>query len=712
MTSHTLPALPARTPTRHRPPALGPRPWQRAFTLGCSLVGALVLAACTHAPDAAPKRAAAPHTASPLLTPPPALHVEGLPPLPQAIVERSRRYSDVAGHNFVAWHPTRTEMLVAHRPPQASTTQIFRLRSPLGALEPLTQGTDPVSQARWDPSGRYVVFTRGRAGDEAFQLFRIDPETRAETQITPNGERHAAGPWLKSRGLMIVGSVPLDRTAQGGTRAQIETTLSAFDPMNPGQRKVLAKLPGGGWFSGAVSPDERTLALTRYLSVTRSEVWLLDLTHLDEPQRITRRRVLPAGDAPTQSAHFVQEFSADGRHLFVTSDREGEFREALRVDLASGAATRLTAHIPWDVSDVDLSQGRDAGRWLALTANVDGRDELRLFDPASGTEQALPASAVPGGSVTRLAFHQAGGPLAVVVTSSQGPGQIHAIDLASGQRTQWTRPVVPEGLDLSTLPEQRVVRWTSFDGLTVSGQLSLPPAHFKGPRPVLMLVHGGPEAQAKAGWMGRFNYLLMERGVAILQPNVRGSTGYGKTFVNLDNGKLREDSVRDLGAALDWITAQPNLDGARVVVMGGSYGGYMALAASVHFADRIAGAVSTVGISNFISFLENTESYRRDLRRVEYGDEREPAMRAFLQSISPLNHVDRITRPLLVVQGKNDPRVPWTESEQIVRALQARGTPVGYLLADNEGHGFARRENAEYYFGSVVQFFDSATRGR
>jgi dipeptidyl aminopeptidase/acylaminoacyl peptidase len=240
--------------------------------------------------------------------------------------------------------------------------------------------------------------------------------------------------------------------------------------------------------------------------------------------------------------------------------------------------------------------------------------------------------------------------------------------------------------------------------------LSLPPARFSGPRPVLMLMHGGPEGQSKLGWNGRLNYLLQQRGIALLEPNVRGSTGYGKTFLDLDNGRLREDSVRDMGSALDWIATQPGLDAKRVVVMGGSYGGYMALAASVRLADRIAGAVSVVGISNFVSFLENTESYRRDLRRAEYGDERDPAMREFLQSISPLNLADRITKPLLVVQGKNDPRVPWTESEQIVRSLQARGTPVWYLLADNEGHGFVRRENADFYFATLVSFLQRTLR--
>jgi len=296
--------------------------------------------------------------------------------------------------------------------------------------------------------------------------------------------------------------------------------------------------------------------------------------------------------------------------------------------------------------------------------------------------------------------------LALVVDSAQGPAQVHSVDLDSGEVQAWTRPVADPALDLASLPDQQIVRWRSFDGRSISGVLMLPPVRFAGPRPVLLAMHGGPEAQAKLGWQGRLNYLVQELGVAVLEPNVRGSRGYGKTFLTLDDGRLREDSVRDMAGAIDWIAAQPRLDAQRVLVIGGSYGGYMALAASGRLADRIAGAVSVVGISNFVSFLENTESYRRDLRRAEYGDERDPAMRAFLQSISPLNLADDIRKPLFVVQGRNDPRVPWTESEQIVRRLQARGLPVWYLLADNEGHGFARRENADFYFAALARFIE------
>jgi Dipeptidyl aminopeptidases/acylaminoacyl-peptidases len=192
--------------------------------------------------------------------------------------------------------------------------------------------------------------------------------------------------------------------------------------------------------------------------------------------------------------------------------------------------------------------------------------------------------------------------------------------------------------------------------------------------------------------------------VALLFPNVRGSSGYGKTFLKLDNGYLREDSVKDIGALLDWIATQPALDADRILVTGASYGGYMSLAVATKYSDRIRAAINIVGISNFVSFLERTEGYRRDLRRVEYGDERDPKMREFLLKISPLNNAEMIKKPLFVVHGKNDPRVPLNEAEQIVATVRKNNTPVWYLMAKDEGHGFAKKGNADFQFYATVMF--------
>jgi dipeptidyl aminopeptidase/acylaminoacyl peptidase len=433
--------------------------------------------------------------------------------------------------------------------------------------------------------------------------------------------------------------------------------------------------------------------MIRYLSANESQTWMLELASGKISQ------LLPQPGQTGKASYFAGAFAPDDKGLFVVSDRFGEFRELLRYDFASGNLQRLTAHIPWDISGLTTSED---GGLVAAQANVDGRDELRLFDGRSLAE--IPAMPLPRGSVGSTQFHRHLPELAFSMDGAQGPSQLYSANPQTGKVEQWTRAYAPPGVDPSRFSEQEIIRWKSFDGRTISGLLNLPPAQHTGKRPVLVQIHGGPEAQAKAGFMGRYNFLIEEMGIAVIQPNVRGSSGYGKTFLDLDNGRLREDSVKDIGALLDWIAARPGLDASRVVVSGGSYGGYMSLAVSTHYPERIAGAIDVVGISNFVSFLTNTESYRRDLRRVEYGDERDPQMRDFLQRISPLSHADRIAKPMFVVQGKNDPRVPYTEAEQIVAKLREKDVPVWYLRAENEGHGFARKENADFQFYATVEF--------
>ena len=221
---------------------------------------------------------------------------------------------------------------------------------------------------------------------------------------------------------------------------------------------------------------------------------------------------------------------------------------------------------------------------------------------------------------------------------------------------------------------------------------------------MIVNIHGGPEGQARPGSSAAATTSSTSWAWPSSIPNVRGSTGYGKTFLKLDNGEQREDSVKDIGALLDWIATRPDLDARRVMVTGGSYGGYMTLAVATHYTDRIRCALDVVGISNFVTFLESTEAYRRDLRRVEYGDERDPKMREFLLRIAPVNNARKIKRPLFVVQGKNDPRVPLSEAEQMVATVKKNGTPVWYLMAKDEGHGFAKKRNEDYLSYATAAF--------
>jgi dipeptidyl aminopeptidase/acylaminoacyl peptidase len=652
----------------------------------CALATAL-LAACASTPTPAPTAVVMPNAN---------LVVQGIPPVPQSLADAIGRYNDFRGHAFSDWHPTQREMLVSHRKAGANTAQIFRVTSPLSEGQQLTDGADPVARATYEPrTGKYIVFERAAGGNEVAQIYRLplEPAGAQPVLLTSPDERHSINTWLRKSGQLIYSSVPIDRTAQGGTRTKITTTLWLMDPEKPEGRRKLAELDGGGWSAGRPAPDERTVSLTRYLSANESQIWLLDVASG------ATRQVAPApGSTEAKASYSPAGWAPDGRTMWIASDRAGEFRELMKLDLASGSIARVSSHIPWDVSGVTLTED---GSRLAAQFNVDGRDELRLFD-ANGKELPLNAK-LPDGNIGAASYHRARGELALSISNAQGPGQIYSVG-ADGKVQQWTKAAAAPGMDTSGFSEQKIIRWKSFDGTTISGLMTPPPKKFTGKRPVLISIHGGPESQATFGFLGRSAYFVQELGMALIQPNVRGSSGYGKSFLAMDNGFKREDSVKDIGALLDWIATQPDLDASRVLVTGGSYGGYMTLAVSTNYADRIAGAIDVVGISHFVTFLNNTESYRRDLRRVEYGDERDPAMKAHLDKISPLTNATKIKKPLFVIQGKNDPRVPYTEAEQIVETVRRGGTPVWYLRADNEGHGFQKKDNQDFQFYATVLF--------
>ena len=678
---------------------------KRIAALVLPLALPVLLAACgaqpidrsSNAPAAAASAASSPAAVAPpveALAPNANLVVQGIPPIPLSLVKQAAKYTDFRGHSFVDWHPTKREMLVSHRPAGGSTVQLFRVPGPMAAPEPLTDFVDPVRSASYEPRrGDYLVFERGSGGNEAYQLHRLDLTSRKVTLLTDPDQRHEMQGWLHNSSQLLVMSLPLDKTASGGTRASISQTLRLIDPTRPKEARTLAVLPGGGWFAGGVSWDDTQVALTRYVSATESQLWLLNLA------TGKTRQVLPAVGSTTRATHFAGDFKRDNSGLYVYSDRDGEFRELMLYRFSTGLLTPLTRQIPWDISG---GTGTGDGSYFAAQANVDGRDELRLFDARSFKELPLPKLAA--GSVGMSRFHRQLSELAFAINGAQAPNQVFSLDPLKGTVEQWTRGEAPPGVEVGGFNDPQIIRWTSFDGRVISGLLNLPPQRFDGKRPVLIQIHGGPESQAKMGFMGRYNHFIDELGVAVIEPNVRGSSGYGKSFLALDNGRKREDSVKDIGALLDWIATQPRLDASRVVVCGGSYGGYMSLAVAATYAERIAGAIDVVGISSFVTFLQNTESYRRDLRRVEYGDERDPSMREFLGKISPLVNAGRISKPLFVVQGKNDPRVPYTEAEQIVAKARDNKTPVWYLRAENEGHGFVRKENADFQFYATVMF--------
>ena len=616
-----------------------------------------------------------------VVTPGDNLVVEGIPPIPVAVAETVARYTDYRTASLQSWHPTRREILINTR--FGDTHQIHQVKMPGGARTQLTFFPDRVLAASFQPTtGDYFVFTKDIGGGEWFQKYRYDVATGGVTLLTDGKSRNLGGAWSKSGQWYAYSST---------RRTGKDNDVWVMNPADPKTDHMALAVEGGGWEAADWSPDEKKLVVQEYLSVNESYLWLVDVASGEQTL------VTPKGGAEKVSYGGVA-FSKDGKGLYVTTDKESEFQRLAYLDLATKKHTYLTSHINWDVDEFDLSPD---GKALAFVVNEDGAAVLHLLDTATGKE--TPAPRLPLGQVFGIDWHENSRDLGFTMVSARSTADVYSLDTQTGKGDRWTTSETA-GLNTETLSEPELMRWKTFDGRTISGFLYRPAARFTGKRPVIINIHGGPESQARPGFLGRWNCFLNELGVAVIFPNVRGSSGYGKTFVQLDNGMKRMDSVRDIETLLDWVQARPDLDAGRIMVTGGSYGGFMTLAVATNYNDRIRCALDVVGPSSFVTFLQNTEAYRRDLRRVEYGDERDPQMREYLEKTAPLNSAQNITKPLFVVQGLNDPRVPHTESEQMVATVRKNQTPVWYLMAKDEGHGFAKKKNQDFQFYSTVLF--------
>lgn len=617
----------------------------------------------------------------PVLSLPENVVARGVPPIPASLATTVRKYTESRFASLADWHPSRREILISTR--FGNAAQLHRVSAPMGARYQFTFYDEPVTGGSFDPrDGRFFIFSRDAGGNEFGQLYRFDLASGDATLLTDGGRSQNGG---------VNWSTDGSRIAYASTRRNgADRDIWVMDPRTPSSDRLVLRNAGGGWGVSDWSPDDKTLLVGEYLSVNESRLWLVDVaTGAKRPLTVARAEPVSWGDAV---------FSTDGRSVFATSDEHGEFRALVRVDVGTGSVTPIVRDIPWDIESIELSPD---GRTLAFTVNEAGIARLYFLDVASGSHRRV--RSLPSGQISGLRWRRDGSELAFTLSSARSPSDVYSLEPASGRLTRWTESELG-GLDPSGLAEPDLIEWTSFDGRKISGFYYAAHARFTGKRPVIINIHGGPEGQAVPSFQGRNNYYMNELGVAIIYPNVRGSTGFGKTFAKLDNGTRRLDSVRDIASLLDWIAARPELDASRVLITGGSYGGYMTLMVASMYADRICCAVDVVGISNLATFLQNTESYRRDLRRAEYGDERDPAIRGWMDSTAALTNVAGISKPLFVIQGANDPRVPRTEADQIVRALRDRDRSVWYLLAMDEGHGFRKKANADAQYFATIQF--------
>ena len=609
------------------------------------------------------------------------LIAENIPAIPKSLNEKIKKYSESRGANFTAIHPNGKELIMVTR--FASTNQLHHLSKPLGNRKQITFFDEPVNSADYEPTkGEYLVYSKDIGGNEFGQLFRLDLKTMQSTLLTDGGRSQNGGMRWKKDGSGFYFS---STKRNGGDR-----DIYFMNPLKPQETQLILEVKGGGWGISDISEDGKKLLVGEYVSANESHLYLLD-TETKKLTSITDRN-------EKQIVQGGAKFGKNPDEIWYVTDRDNEFNRLAIFNLKTKKINYFTTDIPWEVSNYTLSKDQSK---LVFETNESGLNKLYLMDTSSKKYSEI--KGLPIGLINNIDFTEDGKSLFFSQSTYDSSSDIYRLDLASKKIERWTDSEQGE-MSKSEMAQPKLIEWTSFDNMKISGFYYPASKKFTGKRPVLINIHGGPEGQSMASSLGSGNYYTNEMGVAIINPNVRGSSGFGKTYIASDNGFNRMNSVKDISALLDWIAKQPELDKDRIMIMGGSYGGFMTLATAYEYADRIKCSVDIVGISDFNTFLKNTEEYRRDLRRVEYGDERDPKMSAFFTKIAPLNNSDKIKKPMFIIQGTNDPRVPVTEATQMRDKLKAQGNTVWYLEAKNEGHGFRKKENIDFQRLAVIQF--------
>jgi acetyl esterase/lipase len=612
------------------------------------------------------------------------LVLEGIPAPDPALAARLERYLHAREASFLDWLPD-GGMLIATR--FGDVEGVHRLAAPLGMREQLTFYAEPISIARAPQTAgaEGFAFLKDQGGDENAQVYYYRLADHSVRLLSDDKSLHGSLVWSRD-GKRIA--------FYGNDRDGVSFDVYVTDIAGGSAPRLIVGGRTETWYPLDWSIDDQKLLLWKYFSVSESYLYIADAA---------TGELTPLGKSNRKIGIRSARFAPDGRGVYVVSDEDGEFAQLHYVDTVTHESRKLTAHIPWDIDSFDVSSD---GRYLAYVANEDGVSRLTVVDNTQKVE--LTAPGIPDGHIYDVRFDRSGRRLAFSANSAQTPSDVYVYDLQHNTTERWTRSETGP-LDARTFVNAERIRYPTWDRVDggprlISAYLYQP--RTMGPHPVIILIHGGPDSQYRPDFEAFTQFLVNELGYVVIAPNVRGSAGYGKSFLALDNGMLREDAVKDIGSLLVWIGLQRELDRDRVVVMGGSYGGYVALASLAAYNDRLRGGIDVVGISNFVTFLSGTSAYRRDLRRAEYGDERDPRMRGFLSRISPLTNAASIRRPLLVVQGLNDPRVPRAESEQLVARIRAGGGEVWYLGAKDEGHGFRKKTNRDFYMQTAAMFLE------
>ena len=616
---------------------------------------------------------------------------KGIPKeIPQELKDRLSQYQNTRGHAFRSWGPDGESMLIGTR--FGETSQVHHLKGPGKARQQLTFFDEPASGANVNPSDdkNGFLFSMDKGGDEHDQYYYFDLNDGSYELLTDGESIHRSGNWDREGEYFFF-------TSNRRTGRHFDIYRAPFD--NPEDAEMILEVEGA-WGAGDISHDNQKMIVGQYVSNEESYYHILDLETLEKEQ---------VNPVDYNVSYGSARFNKEGDGLFIVSDEHTEFRQLRYYDIENSEMTNITEDIEWDVEELAMSEDGDQ---VAFVVNAGGVTELYLMDPETFDYEKV--EGLPTGIAYSIDFNPDGDKLAITLNTSQRPSDVYVIDTDDHSIEQWTFAEIG-GLDPEQFIVPEIIQYPTFD--EVDGEpRKIPSFYYKpdeeGPHPVVIDIHGGPAAQFRPYFRSFTQFKLNEMGVAVLGPNVRGSTGYGKEYVGLDDEKKREHSVKDIGHLLKWIEENPDLDENRVAVVGGSYGGYMVYASMIHYGDQLKAGISRVGIANFVTFLEHTGEYRVDLRRVEYGDERDPDMREFLKEISPTTRADEIKTPTFIIHGANDPRVPKSEAELMLESIQDNDIDVWYLLAMDEGHGFSKRSNRDYSRKAQVLFLEKHLLGK
>lgn len=613
------------------------------------------------------------------ITPSDSLVVDGIPKIPASLAQKVNRYTNAYGFRLAGWDSTNREVLLKN----LAGSETWILRATAGSSPKIISLIPTgVYDVYYQPQAKYLVYNKDADGSDSFQFYLYDIATNKSTLITDGKSRNTEPIWSNAGDRIIYSSSPPNGNG---------VDLSVINPSDPKTNRLIAEGRGNYLKAYDWSPDDRRVVFCDFASNTVSTLWMIDVASGE-------KTLLGPKRGKEEEYYDSPQFSKDGNGIYVITDRESEFRRLAYLDLPARNYKYLSDHIRWDVEDFKLSPD---GKTLAFITNEDGVSRLHLLDTKTGRERQSPS--LPMGIISDIKWHNNSIDLAFNLRSSRTPNDVYSLEINAGKAEQVYKGVTG-GVDLEKLPQPERISWRSFDGKIISGFLYRPPSTFTGKRPVIINIHSGPEEQYRPEFGYYNNYFLNELGVVMIFPNVRGSSGYGKSFHRLDNGTLRVHASKDIGALLDWIRAQADLDADRVLVQGASYGGYLALAVATSYGERICAVLSDSGISNLVTFNENTAGWRRDLQRQEFGDERDPKTREFLERTAPVNNAFKIKKPLFIIQGKNDPRVPFTQAQQMVEAVKKNGTPVWYLLAKDEGHDWNKKGNRDFRSYAIALF--------